>query len=741
MKTSVKFICAVISCLVAISPLFAAGESAPAETADKGYKLVSQSDTVAFYADLSTGGFYLLNKNDSKKWYSTPRNPELDEISKGKLKLQTQSELVIEYIAVEDENVNSSTQLGNTKIDAVQNGKVTVTEINNGIKVVYDFANLDMVIPVTYTLKDDCLEASVLVSELDEGEKNYIVSVDLLPYFGAATPSDNGYIFVPDGCGAVAEFNNNVVPSHFYEKSVYGDDMGYVDEGKSAENENILFPVFGMVYDTKSALMGVVTEGDAGAAISVKTGSSETYYNTVNSKMMNKIYSTGQSLYVNNKTDDISTITHTPFGVDNYTVRYYPLCGADADYGGMAKIYRNYLIDEKGLEKNPKAPTLALDVYGSLKTKANFLGITYYKKRVLTDFEAAEKIAAELKESRIDNLALRYIGWQNDGVYNTKISKKAKPMSILGGKKDFLSLNESLIEYGYEFYPTVDLFTYQKSGNGVSKRTDSAKAPNGDIAFQNQYSIVTFEPLKNVKPWAVVTPSMFLKVADKYLKNYKKLKLDSISLSEIGDYIYSDFSKKDGIYKAKSAVYAVEMLKKVKKEVSSLAISGGNGYAVPFADRIFSLPTTSSGYDIFEYDVPFVQMVLHGYVPYTTDYVRQSSDMQMTFLKSLETGSDLLFSCVGDDTYPLSETRLSGLFSSEFSLWKDTAVELYKKQSAVQSLVYDCEIISHSRIEDDLFKVVYSDNTEVFVNYSDTEKSVDGIKVSAFDYAVREAEQ
>ncbi len=741
MRCSVKFIkllCAVISCLLICSAFSVSADkpAASVDEADAGYTLVSENDALAFYADYKTGGFYLLNKADGKKWYSTPENPDEDTISKGKLKLQTQSELVVEYLAVKDENVNSSTQKGNTFIDARQNGKISVSNIDNGIKVVYEFTRLGFVIPVTYTLKNDYLEAAVLASQLDEGENNYLVSVDLLPYFGAATPKDKGYLFVPDGCGAIARFNNNAAPSEDYKKTVYGDDMGYVSEGRKAKNENILFPVFGTVYDSGSALMGIITEGDAGAAISVKTGSSQTYFNTVNSQMTYRIYSTGESFYENDRTKTISTITHTPFGTERYAVRYYPLCGQDADYNGMARLYRNYLITEKGLAKNPKEPALAVDVYGAVKTKANFLGISYYKNRVLTDFDAATKIAEELKNAGIDHLAMRYIGWQNDGVFNVKIAKNAKPMKILGGKKDFLKLRDDMAKYGFEFYPTADLFTYQKSGNGVSLRRDSAKAPNGDIAEQNQYSIVTFEPMKNLKPRALITPDKLLKVTGRYLKNYKKLGIDSISLSEAGDCLYSDFSKKSGVYRAKSEEYVEQMLKSVKTDVSCVAISGGNGYAVPYASRITELPVSSSGYDIFEYDVPFAQTVLHGYLPYTTPYVRQSSGVTEMFLKAVETGSDLTFSCVGDDTYPLSQTRLSGLYSSEFSLWKDTAAKLYEKYSRLGELVFDSEIVKHTCISRDLVKVVYSNRVTVYVNYSNKAVTVDGITVNAMDYYV-----
>lgn len=715
---------------------------APAKdiSAGQGYVLSCENDKAALYVDYETGSFYLKNKEDGFIWYSIPQNPEADIISKGVTKTETQSELIVEYISVEDENSNSSTRVANSRVGCIQNGSISVANITDGVRVTYDFEQLELRIPVEYVLNGDTLEASIITDELEDGTKNLLISLKLLPYFGAAGNADNGYLFIPDGSGAIAEFNNGVISTSSYKKAVYGQDRAYYENNETAKNENILIPVFGTVYDEGSALMGVITSGDGGASIAAQTGNSKNFYNTVYSEMMYRIYSVGQSLYVSKKTNDISTVTHTPFGVDKFTVKYFMLSGEKASYSGMAEKYREYLIEEKGLKQSPTAPSLAVDIYGALATKANTFGITHEKMRILTSFEDAKSIIEKLENSGVNNFSVRYIGWNNNGVFNSEITDNAKPLSILGGKSGFLNLSDYLTKKGYKFFPVADTVTYQKSGNGISKRSDSAKSTNGDVALQKVYSIVTFEESSVYEPWLLIKPSLLTEVSQKFLNKYSTLGIESLSFSDIGEYIYSDFSKSDGIYKAKSVEYVEDMLRNADKSVKNLAVTGGNAYTLPYSDMVFSLPMSSSGYDIFAYDVPFVQLILHGYVSYTTPYVRQNFDMNYTLLKSIETGSDLLFSCVSDDSYPLSETRLSHLFSSESSLWMDKAAEYYKEYNSVAAKVWDSVIKKHECIEKDLFKTEYENGLSVYINYSADDITVDGITVSAGSYTVKEAE-
>ena len=74
-------------------------------------------------------------------------------------------------------------------------------------------------VPIEYTLDGDNLVVRVPASEIRypkdvlnaEGQKvTYpLVSIDVLPYLGAADNTADGYMFVPDGSGALIRLNNN----------------------------------------------------------------------------------------------------------------------------------------------------------------------------------------------------------------------------------------------------------------------------------------------------------------------------------------------------------------------------------------------------------------------------------------------------------------------------------------------------------------------------------------------------
>lgn len=701
-----------------------------------GYVPVCEDASAVLYVNYDTGGFYIYNRADGAKWYSTPQNTEGDSISKGQTRMEIQSEIVLEYINVEDENTNSVLQRTNSRIGCINNGGISVEDIKNGVRITYDFKEQEIRLCVEYTLENGSLKASVLLDRLEDGTKSYLVALNLLPYFGAAGAESSGYLFIPDGSGAVAEFNNGAIPLEDYEKAVYGADRIYYEHNETSLSENIIMPVFGTVHSGQKALMGIITEGEGGADIAAKIGSSKNYYNTVYTKMLYRIYAQEASFYKNNKTNSISTVTHTDFGTDRYTVSYTMLSGKKACYGGMAEKYRGYLEKEKGLRSSPHKPALAVDIYGAVKQRTSVFGISVDKTRVLTAFDRAEEMIKELKAAGVGRMAVRYIGWYGNGVYNSEVPDSAKPLSVLGGSKAFASLAGWLSENSCEFYPAADMVTFTKDSLGSSKGRYSAKATNGGNGIQYTYSPATFEKSDDRVPWMLVKPSLLNSVTQNFLDSYLKLDIGAVSLLEIGEYAYSDFARDQGVYKAGSIGYIEQMLKNAGERLPSLAVDNGNAYTLPYADRVFGLPAASSGYDIFTYDVPFVQMVLHGYVSYTIPYMRQSAEMHTTMLKAVENGSDLLFSCVSDDTYKLNDTPLKHLFSSELSLWKEEAVRYYSEYMSVAQLVWDSEITEHCRLEEDLFKTVYSNGTEIYVNYSDKAKTAEGTTVGALDYTV-----
>lgn len=710
-----------------------------------GYQKKMESDNLCFYIETSTGKFAIIEKNTGATWHSNPTDLEENTVDKGLTRANVQSQLVMEYVNVLDINMNAFTSSTNSfamcKKSYDNEGSITVSEREDGsIKVLYDFGLLGIKIPVIYELKDDCFEASVDFANLDEGDDNRIINLSFLPYFGAAGPKNNGYLFVPDGCGAVAEFNSGIVPYANYNKTVYGNDSANLPDTQVTEEEQIRFPVFGTVVEGKGAMMGTIVSGDGSAKISVKNNNARNYYNVISSEIAYRVCADGQGIFASKMNGEkrILTLTNAPYELDRYTVRYNFLSGDDASYVGMAKTYRDYLVKEKGLKKNPSKPSLALEVYGALELEENFLGISYMDPKKLTSYSDVKSIISQLSKAGVKNVAMQYIGWNSEGIFNREYPTEVDTLSELGGDDEFEEMIEYMDDNKVEYYLASDLVTFSENIWGVTSGKNATKSPNGDAARLYEYSVVTYRQNIEIDPWYLLRPQDLIAKSQEFLKDYSELGLDSIALSKIGDVVYSDFDKGgDGIFRSKSIEYFEEFVKSV--DVDKIAFDGGNSYVAPYASRIFNAPTNSSQYDIFTYDVPFYQMVLHGYVNYTTAPVVQSVDQRTTFLKSIETGSDLLYICTGNDSYPLRETRLSTLYSSKFSIWKNSAVSNYKENNGVNSKIWDQEIVDHKIVGEDFFKTVYANGVAVYVNYSDKEQTADGITVKAEDYAVKEA--
>ena len=706
--------------------------SAKAEIQEqKGFKQVAENKNLILYANMSNGHFAVLNKNNGSLWYSIPPNVDEDKLTKGIARFELRSQLVVEYLPVEDQYKGVGTRTANSQQACILKGGLTVEKITDGIKVTFNFVDLGFVIPVSYTIKDNYLEATIDTKNLDEGESNLLVSAYLLNAMGAAGPEENGYLFVPDGCGAVAGFNKGIVPYTTYTRTIYGGDLA---DG-SSQSLDINLPVFGTVIENKGAMFTVITSGDGAVSMTAKTGNAKQYWNVVNTCLRYRVFKTATGLYYTAGTGtNIATVTQQPFGVDAFTMRYYFLDGEDASYTGMAKCYRNYLIEEKGLEKTVTKPSLALNVYGSLETEENFLGIKYNKKQVLTSFDDAKAIVEELKNDGIDNISVLYTGWTNNGYYNRKYLKSATPLSVLGGKDGMNSLIDYLKDNDFEYYLAADFITYSESRLGVSTKFHATSQTNGDVAKQFASSIVTHNVDRDIDPWVIISPLKLKSASSKFLKDFNKKGYDSICLTTIGSKIYSDFKPRKGIYRSTGLTLIEDFIKSV--DVENIAVDGSNAYTFPYANRIYNLPVSSSKYDIFDYDVPFIQMVLHGYKNYTTPMVIQALDPETLYLKSIETGSDLQFVCVSDDTYNLRETRLSSLYSSEFSLWKDIALNYYKEQNKVNKDVYDQAIVGHECLAKDVFKTVYANGTTVYVNYNVEDVTIGDITIKAENYLV-----
>ena len=698
------------------------------------YKEVCSSGSAVMYANMDTGLFAVQNKETAKIWYSTPIDSKTDLKTKGVQRMNVRSQIVVNYIYRSDESISGSMTSVNSQAGAITAGTVNVEKLNDGIFVTYSFTDQSFVIPVEYRLKDNYITACIRLNELKEGNQCFIVSIQLLPSFGAGNSFDKGYLFVPDGSGALIYFNNSVNMSASYDKMVYGDELANVERLKKQSSETIRIPVFGTVIGN-DALMGVITQGDGCASILALNGNDYNTYNCVSSKMNYRIVSEKTAYETDPRnTRQISKISKQTPEIKKYEVRYYLLSNESANYVGMAKQYRDYLIKEKGLKKKEWNPGINLNIYGCIDTKASFLGIPYTKSLPLTTFKQAEQMISDLNELGITNTAVRYIGWNNYGVMNKKIPDKAKPMSQLGGEKNLKELEEILSNKQMSFYPDADLIRFRSGGNGIRKSGDAIKNVFGEVSIQYEYLRSVFATKLDSIPIRLLSAKKIEKVSDRFLKSYESLNIQNIDLSTLGRFYYSDLDEKDGFNRADLIDKYLYVLEQYKKSQLNMCFESANAYIFPYADRIVNAPVYSSGYDFFDEDVPFYEMVLHGYIPLTLEPMVQSMNQQINYLKSIEYGCELLYNAIYEQANKLSDTQYDYLYSSTYTLWIQDAAKKYKEYQDVLTQIARSEILTWETVADQVIKTTYENGISIYLNYNSHDVKTDGKTINAMSF-------
>lgn len=99
-------------------------------------------------------------------------------------------------------------------------------------------------VSVIYRLDGDDLIVEVPFDDLEYKEDYPIYYLSVLPYFGASGTTDEGFLFVPEGGGALIEFNNGKTSQNSYYSNVYGWDMGQ-DRDAVVHDTRTYFNVFG----------------------------------------------------------------------------------------------------------------------------------------------------------------------------------------------------------------------------------------------------------------------------------------------------------------------------------------------------------------------------------------------------------------------------------------------------------------------------------------------------------------
>lgn len=617
-----------------------------------------------------------------------------------------------------------STQRGNAKFELV----------DGGLKVTYKLQTANSTVPVYFKLEDDCLYVYVDTDEIKESN-GYKADVDddqsassdtiiltelaMLPYMSAATPEDTGYMFIPDGSGAIIRLNNGKGNYSSYSQTIYGRDITQVKEVEPDQTEQAYLPVMAMVKENNGLVM-IASDGDTFANVNANVSyskSDNSWYNncyfSFTLRSNDNYYMTGDSsaIMVFEKGD--GTI-----GVDRVGVKYYPVTSDNDEVtiAEIADVYRNYLIEKEGLTKKDSATDSALyvDFHGGTRKTKSILGIPVGLKTSFTSFDEATEIVDQLKSNGVDSLVVNYSDWSDDSM-GKKIDTGDSIASVLGGKGAYKKMLKSFNEGGVDYYATVSGITFESSGNGFWTLFNTAYRVSKSYSRQYTYNIAYGTPDSGIAP-ALLSPRSIPKLSKKVAKNLGKFD-QGAGLGLVSNTLWSDFSNKYRTNRETTAQYIIDYYKAVAESNGKVIADAPNAYLIPYVDRIEDLTLQSSQFKLTDYDVPFYQMVLHGYVDYASEPINGTPDTSVAVLKAIAAGSNLHFDFISKEATELVNTSYVDLFYTTASGWIEEAAAAYKLADEVLTPAADATISDYV-VDGSVITTTYSNGYKTVVDLS-----------------------
>ncbi len=715
-------------------------------------ELVCENDNYAMYLDREFERIGLLVKKTGFIHWSNCVNAMIDRAtSKPALKQNRMSNLAVKYGNATD--LITSTAYIYSYRQSTQK-EDTVFEIeDNGVKITYNIKDAKATIPVHFVLEEDHFRAYVKTSEIkekagykegveddEEAKSDVLVLTDIaiLPYMSAASQDEEGYMIIPDGSGAVIELNNGKSNYKNYSEYLYGRDITKVRELENDAVEQAYMPVMAMVRGNNGLVM-IADKGDTFATVNAAIA---------NNKDDQCGYNYCYFSFVLRSTDDYhmagdsSSIIVFEKGdgkipVDEISVRYYPITSEEeiVPYAEVADVYRNYLIEEQGLTKKskPNYSPLFVDYYGGTLKSKSILGIPIDIKTAYTTFDQAVDITSKLRESGVGDMVVNYNDWTNDSM-SAKIDTADSVAGCLGGKGDFKKMMKYFGENNVDFYASVDGFTFKSGGNGFITLFDTAYRVSKSYSRQYQYNVAYGTPESGVAP-ALLAPKSIAKLSKKVSKNVSKLDLPGVGLGSISSTLWSDFSNKNHTNRAATAQYIIDYYKSARANTQNNKViaDAPNAYLLPYVDTVKNLPLQSSQFKIVDKDIPFMQMVLHGYTDYSTEAINGSPDSKQLFLKAIASGSNLQYDFIYNEATKLVNTDYVGLYYATYEGWVNQCVGEYKLASEILSKVSD-SVITDYRIDGSVITTTYANGVTTTVDLETGKITADGKTYNYSDY-------
>ena len=693
----------------------------PSEVLNGNDKLVCRNDEIALFYDEKSMIMKVQDLANNYVWSST-MDLGMESLS-STWKEFARSLLVVEMI---DSGTIKSKQY---QPDFPDKGYVTRYN-DKGFEVDVTFSDIKLAITMKFSLSEQGLSVEIPdnLIKYDSKEEKKLSKMYVLPFFGAAYKDTYpGYMFVPDGSGALIRYEKPGVYSNAYKEYIFGKDYSInasVLEAASEETNDYLgeitpysvgMPVFGVAHGAnQNAFLGRINNGAEYCQLHANpAGNLIDFYWIAPQFVFREIY------WVSDQAGLGFNVMQKQANTVNAQLTYSFLADEKANYVGMANNYKQQLLDEELLPANTKVSE-QIPLYVDALMGEAVESLWGYKVETMTKVSDINKWIYTLNKNGINNLIISMRGIEPKG-YSARSVRSFKVNKSIGSVKQLDELSERLKK-------SDGLLTVSKD---YTKIYDVQAKTNDPI-----YSIERRYTLKHLNaPLFDEVYFLNLPTAAELINEWEKQSLyyNNISLDSMGTILYSNYKKDSEYDRTQALKMTCELLQNASEQTDNLCLQNPNEYAFKYSDKMYDIPVNHSQY-FFETDcVPFLQIVMSGRVPLFSETMNENvSDRDVT-LRLIEFNTYPTYTFTEGTATVLVDSNSRDIFGSKAELMLPLAIKQYKQINQILSHTVNLQIVSRTVPEDDVVIIEYEDDTTVIVNYNNHEIIWDGHQIAKKD--------
>lgn len=584
----------------------------------------------------------------------------------------------------------------------------------------------DFSIVLEVTLEDGELVARVPTSEIVTHNDYFkLQRVHVLPNLCAEAASKDvqGYYLVPDGAGALMEFNSSDstvadVLRPFMNNDYYNDYYWQTEYG-----EEMMTPIFGVMYggaQSTHGMLAIIEQGAETANLHVSlatptTGKNKAYVSvdTIEHSWV-RIY----GAYADNTASYLADSGHI---LTDFTVRYVPYA-EPVTYYDMAMTYRDYLAEIAGKAvEAPEGPSLYLELLGAVTLTERFVGVPYDSITSMTTYAEAKEIVDALKGT---GAAIQYDGAFNGGVLSG-LNNGAKLVGENGSEEELDALLDAAEAGGNDLFLQLNLSRVYDEGRNYIPYLHATRDYSNSAMEVYLYRADTaqmngrWDP---IQPYTVVSPRYFTYLADSFKTEQGEnavLKSTDLAIGDLAHDVFADYRYNDVINPVQARAFVRETLARLAEDDSALALNDPFADVAAMGDYAVNVSRESSGYASYYATVPFRQLALSGLTNVVgLDVNLSSRDLDYYLLQAAELGVSVKYTVSAKNPDVLKNSHFEAMYAIHWDAWQEEILSAAAACGELRTAIGGKAIVNHEMLMPQVFKTTYEGNVVVITNYS-----------------------